>query len=221
MELFGDAAHGARRTGHGRWMMEKDDLGNLVWKLDDGKVLNFGGGRRPDGRKRPEVKAHKVVDMVGRKVRWYFADGESATVGLDYFNEEMRLAFALHGISQKFGDAYASATTVQEAREAFDALYGQVMNGEWEKRREGGKGKEEPLLVEALARIYQSTVEAVRPLVEAMKPAERRAMEADGEVARMILAIRAERTGTDVVEGAKAKFAKMLKGGDADTDEDA
>lgn len=205
--------------------MEKDDLGNVVWKLDDGKVLNFGGGRRPDGRKRPEVKAHKVVDMVGRAVRWYFANGASATVRLDDFKEELQLAFALHGISQKLGDAYASATTVQEAREAFDGLYGQVMNGEWEKKREGGgKEKEEPLLVEALARIYQSTVEAVRPLVEAMKPTERRAMEADGEVARMILAIRAERTGADAVEGAKAKFAKMLgkgKGAEGDGDDEA
>ena len=200
MELFGDAAHGARRTGRGRWMMEKDDLGNLVWKLADGKVLNFGGGRRPDGRKRPEVKAHKVVDMAGRCVRWYFANGASATVGLDTFGEEMQLAFALHGISQKFGDSYASATTVTEARNAFDDLYDQLMNGDWEKKREGGgKVKEEPLLIEALARIYQSTVEAVRPLVEAMKPAERRAMEADGEVARVILAIRAERTGAEVV----------------------
>lgn len=197
----------------------KDDLGNVVWDLGNGKVLNFGGGRRPDGRKRPEVKAHKVVDMAGHSVRWYFADGASATVCLDYFNEEIRLAFALHGISQKFGDAYASATTVQEAREAFDALYGQVMNGEWEKKREGGKEKEEPLLVEALARIYNSPVESVRPLVEAMKPAERRAMEADGEVARMILAIRAERTGTEAVEGAKAKFAKMLKAGGAEGEE--
>lgn len=192
--------------------MEKDDLGNMVWDLGNGKVLNFGGGRRPDGRKRPEVKAHKVVDMVGRKVRWYFADGASATVELDSFNEELQLAFALHGISQKFGDVYASATTVTEARNAFDDLYDQLMNGDWEKKREGGKAKEESLLVEALARIYQSTVVAVRPLVEAMKPAERMAMEADGEVARMILAIRAERTEADVVEGAKAKFAKMLKG---------
>lgn len=200
--------------------MEKDDLGNVVWTLADGKVLNFGGGRRPDGRKRPEVKAHKVVNMADRSVRWYFADGASATVGLDYFKEEMRLAFALHGISQKFGDSYASATTVKEAREAFDDLYDQVMNGDWEKKRDGGKAKEEPLLVEALARIYQSTVEAVRPLVEAMKPAERRAMEADGEVARVILAIRAERTGADAVEGAKAKFAKMLKGGGDEGDGD-
>lgn len=206
-------------------MIGKDDLGNVVWDLGNGKVLNFGGGRRPDGRKRPEVKAHKVVDAVGREVRWYFADGASATVRLDSFGEEMQLAFALHGISQKFGDSYASATTVQEAREVFDGLYGQVMNGDWEKKREGGgKGKEEPLLVEALARIYQSTVEAVRPLVEAMKPAERRAMEADGEVARMILAIRAERTGAEVVEGAKAKFAAMLgkgKGAEGDGDDEA
>lgn len=195
-------------------IMKKDDLGNVVWDLGNGKVLNFGGGRRPDGRKRPEVKAHKVVDMRARVVRWYFADGASATVGLDAFKEELQLAFALHGISQKFGDSYASATTVAEARNAFDDLYDQLQNGDWEKKREGGKVKEEPLLVEALARIYNSPVEAVRPLVEAMKPAERRAMEADGEVARVILAIRAERTGADVVEGAKAKFAKMLKGGD-------
>lgn len=199
--------------------MEKDDLGNMVWNLADGKVLNFGGGKRPDGRKRPDVKAHKVVDMAGRCVRWYFADGSSATVGLDYFKDELRLAFALHGISQKFGDAYASATTVKEAREAFDDLYDQMQNGDWEKKREKGE-KQEPLLIEALARIYQSTVEAVRPLVEAMKPAERRAMEADGEVARVILAIRAERTGADVVEGAKAKFAKMLRGGGDEGDGD-
>lgn len=212
MELFGDAAHVARRAGYGRLMMIGiDDLGNRVWTLGDGKVLNFGGGRRPDGRKRPEVKAHKVVDMAGRCVRWYFANGASATVELDSFNADLQLAFALHGISQKFGDSYASATTVTEARSAFDDLYDQLMNGDWEKRREGGKAKEEPLLVEALARIYNSPVEAVRPLVEAMKPAERRAMEADGEVARMILAIRAERTGADVVEGAKAKFAAMLR----------
>lgn len=200
-------------------MISKDDMGNVVWDLGNGKVLNFGGGRRPDGRKRPEVKAHKVVDMRARVVRWYFADGASATVGLDAFKEELQLAFALHGISQKFGDSYASATTVKEAREAFDDLYDQLQNGDWEKKREGGKAKEEPLLVEALARIYQSTVEAVRPLVEAMKPAERRAMEADGEVARVILAIRAERTGADVVEGAKAKFAKMLQGVDTDGDD--
>jgi hypothetical protein len=200
-------------------MIGKDDLGNVVWDLGNGKVLNFGGGKRPDGRKRPEVKAHKVVDLGAREVRWYFANGSLVPIKLDRFTEELQLAFALHGISQKFGDAYASATTVQEAREAFDELHDQLQNGDWEKKRAGGKVKEEPLLVEALARIYQSTVEAVRPLVEAMKPAERRAMEADGEVARVILAIRAERTGSDAVEGAKAKFAKMLKGADADGDD--
>lgn len=198
--------------------LAKDDLGNVVWDLGGGKVLNFGGGRRPDGRKRPEVKAHKIVDMIGRRVQWVFANGANAMVELDTFKEELQLAFALHGISQKFGDSYASATTVEEAQEAFDALYDQLRNGEWEKRREaGGKEKGEPLLVEALARLYQSTVEEVRPLVEAMKPAERRAMEADEEIARVILAIRAERTNSGIVEGAKAKFAELLKkssGGD-------
>lgn len=202
-------------------MMTKDDLGNTVGTTVDGVVLNFGGGSRPDGKRRPEVKAHKRVDLVLKRVSWYFANGVVRTAALEEFKESIQVAFALHGISQKLGDCYASADTAFDAVEAWDALNGQLLNGDWEKpTREGGGANDGGMLAQAVAKVlgWCSVVDAAASL-KAMEPKERKALELEPDIAKELAAIRKAKSGNADPAGVRGKLEGLLKRKSAEDEE--
>lgn len=196
-----------------------DDLKNLWVTFEpeaEGKEpikLCFGGGRHANGRLRPEVKAHKMIDADGCSVTWYFADGAMARLRTANFPPEIQQRLMLHGIAQKFGDSYASATTVMEARNNFDTLVAQLMGGDWERKRTPGDGAGS-LLARAIAEVTGESVADVKKLIEGLTAAERKALELDEEYRPVIERLRAEAVKVsekDVAE-VKAKLQGLLKG---------
>lgn len=203
--------------------MSKDDLGNVVGTTADGVVLNFGGGSRPDGKRRPEVKAHKRVDLVLKRVSWFFANGAVRTAALEEFKESIQVAFALHGVSQKLGDCYASADTAFDAVEAWDALNGQLLNGDWEKpTREGGGANDGGMLAQAVAKVLGCSVVDAAATLKAMEPKERKALELEPDIAKELAAIRKAKSGNADPAGVRGKLEGLLKrksAGETETDE--
>lgn len=191
--------------------MSKDDLGNVVGTTVDGVVLNFGGGTRPDGKRRPEVKAHKRVDLVLKRVSWFFATGDIRTAALDDYRESIQLGFALHGVSQKLGDCYASAVTAQEALESWDALNGQLIEGDWEKPTREGGANDGGMLAQAVAKVLGCSVVDAAATLKAMEPKERKALELEPDIAKELAAIRKAKSGNADPAGVRGKLEGLLK----------
>ena len=184
----------------------------MVGTTADGVVLNFGGGSRPDGKRRPEVKAHKRVDLVLKRVSWFFANGAVRTAALEEFKESIQVAFALHGVSQKLGDCYASVDTAYDAVEAWDALNGQLLNGDWEKpTREGGGANDGGMLAQAVAKVLGCSVVDAAATLKAMEPKERKALELEPDIAKELAAIRKAKSGNADPAGVRGKLEGLLK----------
>lgn len=200
--------------------MSKDDLGNVVGTTVDGVVLNFGGGLRPDGKRKPEVKAHKRVDLVLKRVSWFFATGDIRTAALENYRESIQLGFALHGVSQKLGDCYASAVTAQEALESWDSLNGQLIGGDWEKpTREGSGASDGGMLAQAVAKVLGCSVADASATLKAMEPKERKALELEPDIAKELEAIRKAKSGNADPAGVRGKLEGLLKRKSADVPE--
>ncbi len=67
-------------------------------------------------------------------VQFDWADGEQTTVRIDDFSDEMQHEFILHGMRQKFGDSYADADSISQARAQFTDAVQAVLGGNWNKR---------------------------------------------------------------------------------------
>lgn len=205
--------------------MSKDDLGNVVGTTADGVVLNFGGGTRPDGKRRPEVKAHKRIDLTLMRVSWFFANGAERTATLAEYASAIQAGFALHGVSQKLGDCYASADTAWDAVEAWDALNGQLLNGDWEKpTREGGGANDGGMLAQAIAKVLGCSVADAAATLKEMEPKERKALELEPDIAKELAAIRKAKSGNADPAGVRGKLEGLLKrksaeGVETETDE--
>jgi hypothetical protein len=192
--------------------MTKDDLGNTVGTTVDGVVLNFGGGTRPDGKRRPEVKAHKRIDLTLMRVSWFFANGAVRSASLVDYKESIQHGFALHGISQKLGDCYASADTAWDAVAAWDALNGQLLGGDWEKpTREGSGASDGGMLAQAVAKVLGCSVADASATLKAMEPKERKALELEPDIAKELAAIRKEKSGNADPAGVRGKLEGLLK----------
>ena len=203
--------------------MKKDDLGNVVIEFSDGRELNFGGGTRPDGKRRPDVKAHKVVDVPGGRVSWYFATGDMRVVNVERFAEAIQKAFVLHGVSQKLGDCYASSTTAAEALEQFNALLEQLDGGSWEKpTREGSGASDGGMLAQAVAKVLGCSVADAAATLKAMEGKERKALELEPDIAKELAAIRKAKSGNADPAGVRGKLEGLLKrksAGETETDD--
>jgi hypothetical protein len=108
--------------------------------------------------------ARKVVNLEQGTVNFIFADGTSKNVELDTLPEAIIRQAALHGLAQKLGDCYAAASDkaaeermepVDWAKQEFDAVLAAILQGEWNRKRQGGSG----LTVQALAEATGATLE--------------------------------------------------------------
>lgn len=190
----------------------RDDLGNLVIEFPNTEVLCFGGGTTPGGKRRPEVKAHKKISLDDMSVTWYFANGLMRTAKLDTFSDGVQKAFALHGVSQKLGDCYASANDATEAMESWQALHVQLLEGSWEKpTREGGGASDGGMLAQAVAKVLNCSVVDATATLKAMEPKERKALELEPDIAKELAAIRKAKSGNADPAGVRGKLEGLLK----------
>lgn len=116
--------------------------------------------------------AKKEISEVG--VVFKFEDGKDFTALLDGIPQEIVNRLALHGMSQKLGDSYASAMSIKEAREGVTALYNALKEGSWTLR--GESGPRITVWVQALARAAKVTEEEALKKWDEMKEEDRKAL---------------------------------------------
>ena len=94
-------------------------------------------------------KATKTVNDETRSVVIAFSNGESITQGLDTPPKDIQNRLALHGLSQKLGDSYASIKDVGDSVEACRTIQERLNLGDWVKAREGA-GPRPTMVVDAV-----------------------------------------------------------------------
>lgn len=86
-------------------------------------------------------------------VRFQFANGKTIVCHVGDLGTDIIDRLALHGIAQKVGDAYASATSVDEAYANAMEVWKNLQNGLWATRATGGK------IIEAMSRATGKTMD--------------------------------------------------------------
>ena len=81
--------------------------------------------------------ATKYVDVATGTVTFQFMDGTSFVYNLNDLSGEMVHRAALHGLSQKGGDSYASADSIEEAKANVREVWANLLNGNWTVRSTG------------------------------------------------------------------------------------
>ena len=108
--------------------------------------------------------AKRKIDEDGGSVAFDFSEtgGDVVVVRLDDFTPAIQRQLALHGISQKCGDAWSKAGEIADPEKrtiwAMDQLASVVkllVAGDWKAARAAGEGAS-PLLVEALFRFMEA-----------------------------------------------------------------
>ena len=135
--------------------------------------------------------------------------GDAHTVSLKDFSKDIISKLALHGISQKLGDSYASAETSETAEVLFNALLKRLTAGEWAKSRESGNGSPRTSqLLQALMRATGKSEEDCADVLAGMDDDKKKALRSHPEVAAALATLKAE--------AATAKATKLAEAvGDA------
>lgn len=163
----------------------------------------------PDGTTVQHARADAVALVIS------FVNGETLTVDTANLRDDMLRCAALHGLSQKLGDSYAGAETVEDAFESASALWEAMCgeDGSWLQRGESA-GPRVTVLAEAVCRAkpekYADIAAATAMLAEKDK-AGKAAIAAIPQVAAAMAAIKAERAAK-----AAEKAAKAAAGADGD-----
>jgi hypothetical protein len=145
-----------------------------------------------------------------------FGDGTKREINLGEIPSHIVTQLAMHGLSQKLGDSYASVKgNVQRAIELFDTTLDQLKRGEWAKARgEGEGGARVTELAEAIARFKSVPIEKAQQVVAAATDENIKAWKASPKLKAVIAQIRAEKAAKRAEEAdAEAEMA-----GDASID---
>jgi len=101
---------------------------------------------------------------------------------------------ALHGLSQKAGDSYASANdkgwTIDDCRDNVADVFDHLRNGIWST---GGDRSGNAIIVEALSRLTGNDTEACREVYQTMTEDEQKDLAKRPDVKAMVAQIKAER----------------------------
>lgn len=103
---------------------------------------------------------------------------------------------ALHGISQRLGDACANLSKGKEYGKAYEALAelkAQLATNDWSKGRETGNRQQLEDLIQALAKLKKMDVEVVRAAVELADGEKRKAWLGNKAVSSEMAEIKAKR----------------------------
>lgn len=96
---------------------------------------------------------------------------------------------ALHGLSQKMGDAYASNNGAMDAKGKAEEVYNGLLAGQWNTGKSGGGGD----LVEALMMVASKGREDCAAKISGMTEEERKALRKNAKIASALLTIKAKR----------------------------
>lgn len=130
--------------------------------------------------------ANKIKTENG--VEFAFIDGETVQVLFSELSEEIVHNLAIHGLSQKLGDSYASAESVEEARQSLLSVWTNLKAGEWNaKVSRGGK------IVEALCRVAGVKYEEAQAKFTAMSEADKKELRKHPKIKLALAEIEMER----------------------------
>lgn len=148
----------------------------------------------------------KSVDVESRTVTFSFEDGTTQVFELDRATA-LHTHLALHGASQKIGDAYSGAGDADDplafAKAAVADLISRIYAGDW-KQTGGGGGRAVPVVVLAFAAVSGKSTDEAGDLYEDMSEDERKALAKKPKIAAEIARIRAERAAAKAARLAKA-----------------
>jgi hypothetical protein len=167
-------------------------------------------GRKYEFSDRQKVqKQSEITESGAIMTRFIFRNGEVR----EHFTaptDALYARAALHGLDQKFGDEFAGEQDVEDCIEAFEQLSEQLARGDWrEKRAEGISGTS--LLLRALMQHTGKDKETLKAALKTKTPAQKRALSAQKDIARIIAQLKLERGQKPVDENAaEAELASML-----------
>lgn len=150
------------------------------------------------------TKAKKVLLADNTGVRFEFSDGRTIEALIKDLSQEMQERCKVHGVSQKGGDSYSAAESVEEAYDACWATIESLKEGSWSVRGQGESGV--TMLVEALFRVTSPeghTMAQCQEIVDAADDTQIEGLQKLPPVKAALDTIRAERA----VERAKKSTA--------------
>ncbi len=136
--------------------------------------------------------AKKVVTKTGVTFNW--ADETATEIEMESFPETIINRAAIHGVSQKLGDAYSGLKTVGEAKAALNEVLTALIAGDW-NRKGGATGG---IWLLAIAKATGEELEVVQAKWDEMDEATRKTVQAHPDVKQAKAEIDLERAQAKV-----------------------
>jgi len=166
-------------------------------------------------------KATKTVENDAVSID--FVNDTNLTVALTDLPDNIKSRLACHGLSQKLGDSYAGAESVEDAYAAASRVRDELVNGNWVAARAAGGGViRTTLLAEALARVAtvglhkndpnaeEITTEQAREVLEEMSDDDKKDLRKDFGIQKVIAEIKLERAKKDEEESGEESVVGAL-----------
>ncbi|UCE47402.1 MAG: hypothetical protein JSW47_17605 [Phycisphaerales bacterium] len=154
----------------------------------------------------------KAADFEAQTIHFEFGEAGETTVAIAELPEAIIANLAVHGLSQKLGDSYASARKATEGTDIdpdewckgqVESVFGQLKEGNWTTRTPGAGGQATDLAT-ALAEVGGIEVsDAIEKLSDASKE-EKAALKKHPQIKVVLERIRAERAQAKADAAAKA-----------------
>lgn len=119
-----------------------------------------------------------------------FEDGSITDVKLEDFTHEMVVELAIHGLSQKLGDSYASAMNVTEAIQKFQITLEHLEAGDFNSKARNSTGG---VLAEALQRATSKPMEDVIALLARMSEDDKKDLKTKPQIKSHLADIASEK----------------------------
>lgn len=150
--------------------------------------------------------ANKNTDAASGTVTFEWAnDAPAFTADCSKLPKDIQKQLMLHGLSQKLGDTYAGAESIDDAITSVTAAYEQLLAGEFKAVRSGSGAVRTTLLAEAIASLQKQPIEAVQETIKGLDEEQVKGLRAHPGIKAEMSKIKAKRDA----EKAKAE------GGDA------
>lgn len=137
----------------------------------------------------------KTIDVEAGTVTWTFGNGNVQSISLSDIPEDTQTHCALHGISQKGGDSYASAGgDYAFAESALKTTLSNLISGTFNAvRQSDGASKGNGELCAALVRLGAATMAEATTMLENATDEVKKALRGNSEIKLALAEIRADR----------------------------
>lgn len=138
------------------------------------------------------AKADKQLFEDFSGVRFVFANGAEMVAKLADFSDEIKTRLAVHGLSQKLGDSYASAEDVKQAYDWAKETLSTLLEGKWSTRTAGNSGPKTTLLARAIARVSKQPLDSIIEKLATLDEDTVKALRANDDIKLAISEIKVE-----------------------------